>query len=95
MKYRWISLSCECGRSANRIKNVGFTARYELVLHWRCSGCKRAVYVVKLLSDCWRHCPEPEDVEHVEQTGRFAFGPDDTRFLRSLGVAPPRRRLGF
>lgn len=86
MKYRRLSLCCECGRCPNRIKNIGFTAGHELVLHWWCSGCKRAVYVVKSLSDCWRYCPEAEDSEHVEQTGRFAFGPDDTRFLRSLGV---------
>ena len=86
MKYRRVSLRCECGRRANRIKDIGFTAGHELVLHWRCPGCKRVVYVVKLLSDCWRHCPQPENVQHVEQRGQIAFGPDDTRFLRSVGV---------
>ena len=86
MKYRSLSLRCECGRRANRIKDVGFTAGHELVLHWQCSRCRRFVCVVKLLSDCYRYCPEPENVEHAEQTGQSAFGPDDTRFLRSLGV---------
>ena len=57
MKYRRVSLRCECGRRANRIKDIGFTAGHELVLHWRCSGCKRVVYVVKLLSDCWLQLP--------------------------------------
>jgi hypothetical protein len=86
MKYRKLTVCCECGRCANRIKNIGFTARHELVLHWWCSGCKRKVYVIKSLSDCWRQCPEPENSANVEETGQLAFGPDDTRFLRSLGV---------
>lgn len=79
-------MCCECGQRTHRIKNIGFTAGHELVVHWWCSGCKRSVYAVKSLSDCWRSCSEPPDLEHVEQTGRFAFGSDDTRFLRSLGV---------
>ena len=86
MKYRRLSLRCACGRRTNRIGDVGFTAGHELVLHWRCSGCKRVMYVVKELSDCWRHCPQPRDAEPVEQPGQLAFGPDDARFLRSLGV---------
>jgi len=86
MKYRSFSACCECGRRANRIKDIGFTASHELVVHWWCSECKRAVYVVKSLSDCWRYCPEREGFAHVQQTGRAAFGPEDTRFLRSLGV---------
>ena len=86
MKYRMLSVCCECGRCANRIKNIGFTAQHELVLHWWCSGCKRDVYLVKSLSDCWRCCPEPEGFANVGETVRPAFGPDDTRFLRRLGV---------
>jgi hypothetical protein len=44
------------------------------------------VYLVKSLSDCWRRCPEPESFANVEERDRLAFGPDDKRFLRSLGV---------
>jgi hypothetical protein len=86
MKYRRLPVSCECGRCANRIKNIGFTASHELVLHWWCSGCKRSVYLVKSLSDCWRHCPEPRDFGPAGETRQLAFGPDDSEFLRSLGV---------
>jgi len=86
MQYRSFSACCECGRRAHRIKEIGFTASHELVVHWWCSGCKRAVYVIRSLSDCWRYCPEREGPAHVEQAGRSAFGPEDTKFLRRLGV---------
>lgn len=86
MRFRKLPLCCECGRCPHRITDVGFTSAHELVLRWWCTGCKRAVYTVRSLSDCWRYCPEPERCEHVEETGRFAFGPEDTRFLHSLGV---------
>jgi hypothetical protein len=56
-----------------------------LVVHWRCSWCKRAVYRLKPLADCWRKCPETEGLARVEES-EFQFGPDDVRFLHSIGA---------
>jgi hypothetical protein len=88
MRYETLRLICECGQHSTRIREVGFTADHQLVLHWRCLACKKYVYVVKSLSDCWRDCPREEDAKTtaiVDQTLREP----DIRFLRSLGVTLP------
>src|SRR5690349_8285742 len=46
MRYETLQLSCECGQTTTRIREVGFTADHQLVLHWRCLACKKYVYVV-------------------------------------------------
>ena len=88
MRYETLQLHCECGQHTTRIREVGFTADHQLVLHWRCVACKKYVYVVKALSDCWRDCPREEDRE-AREAAPPAFPDDDVRFLRSLGVTLP------
>lgn len=84
MRYETLRLRCECGRATSRIREVGFTADHQLVLNWKCTRCKRLVYVFKALSDCWRDCPTIQ---------RESGGPEEERmnafdvvFLRRLGI---------
>ena len=86
MKFRQISLCCECGRAPSRIEKVGLTAEHQLVFHWQCSACKKMVYIVKDLADCWNDCPEREDPSSVKATdGRFDYRTEDAKFLRKMG----------
>ena len=55
--YERIELSCECGWHPTRLREVGLTVDRQLVIYWRCSHCRRQVYRVKPLADCWRECP--------------------------------------
>jgi hypothetical protein len=91
MKFQQLPLSCVCGRAASRIKQVGLTADKQLVIHWRCSQCRQYIYVVKALSDYWRDCPKPEEVQEVtpSRTDLVPYGDPDTKFLHSLGVRFP------
>ena len=57
--YERIEVSCECGRQPARLREVGLTVDRQLVIYWRCSGCRRQVYRVKPLAECWRECPAP------------------------------------
>jgi hypothetical protein len=84
-----LSLYCTCGRAASRIKHVGLTADHQLVVGWWCSPCKRNVYVLKALSDCWRDCPKPMHRRHAVAPKRIASDPD-ARFLHRLGVKFPK-----
>jgi len=74
MSYRHFSLRCGCGAAPARIDEVGVTDERELVIHWWCQQCQKAVYASKALSDCWRECPRAEDAGFDEQ------------FLESIGV---------
>jgi hypothetical protein len=87
MTYRTLTVQCHCGRQSASIKEVGFTSDHQLVLHWRCPGCKSYVYGLKPLSDCFDVCPEEADVESPisEQTVEEM----DARFLQALGVRFP------
>ena len=85
MTFRQLSLCCVCGRAASRIKQVGLTADHQLVIRWWCPPCKRNVYLVKSLSDCWRDCPKPEDSPEASEP--------DRRFLHELGVRFPEETL--
>ncbi|MBZ5579624.1 MAG: hypothetical protein LAP40_23960 [Acidobacteriia bacterium] len=87
MRYETLQLNCECGQHTTRIREVGFTADHQLVLHWRCVACKKYVYVVKSLSDCWRDCPQ-EEAKTVDMP-QEVVKEQDLRFLRSLGVTMP------
>jgi len=89
MRYETLQLSCECGQHTTRIREVGFTADHQLVLHWRCLACKKYVYVVKSLSDCWRDCPQEESRQVEESADDTMIREHDARFLRSLGVTLP------
>jgi hypothetical protein len=90
MRYETLQLHCECGQHTTRIREVGFTADHQLVLHWRCVACKKYVYVVKSLSDCWRDCPQQEEAPSSQaEPTQDAMREHDIRFLRSLGVTLP------
>lgn len=85
MEYRKLPLSCECGGVPKRISSVGLSATHDLVIQWRCPWCRRNVYLVKSLSECWRDCfaevpvsPSKPDLQVDTQ--------DDRRFLHSIGV---------
>ena len=88
MRYETLQLHCECGQHTTRIREVGFTADHQLVLHWRCVGCKKYVYVVKSLSDCWRDCPQEDEAKKGNLDSEL-LREHDIRFLRSLGVTLP------
>lgn len=89
MRYETLQLHCECGQHTTRIREVGFTADHQLVLHWRCVGCKKYVYVVKSLSDCWRDCPQEDEAKKKGDLDSELLREHDIRFLRSLGVTLP------
>jgi hypothetical protein len=77
MKFRRLSLVCECGHAAKSFQSVGFTSEYELVIHWKCTKCGKLAYLVKTLANCCRECPEVEE------------SPDlDAQFLQSMGIQP-------
>ena len=89
MRYETLQLHCECGQHTTRIREVGFTADHQLVLHWRCVACKKYVYVVKSLSDCWRDCPQEEELKGGGDLSQDLVKENDIQFLRSLGVTLP------
>jgi hypothetical protein len=85
MSYRHLSLTCECGEVPDRILEVGFTAQHELVVHYWCSECRRAVGFSKPLTDCWRDCPEPEVVPELPAPQALETAAD-AKFLQSIGI---------
>ena len=85
MEYQELPLSCECGTAPKRILSVGLSTAHELVIQWRCSVCRKGVYVVKPLSECWRDCPTPVAAV-VANLPLTVDTPDDRAFLHSLGV---------
>ena len=92
MKYRTLSLQCQCGRPSTRIREIGFTADRQLVVHWRCPDCKSYVYGLKPLDDCFLICPTADELgETSEQpeTCSQRLSQKDADFLRKLGVKFP------
>ena len=89
MTYRTLSLQCRCGRASGRIREVGFTADHQLVLHWRCPDCKSYVYGLKPLDDCWEACPTEEELQEAAEPGEGSVAETDVRFLQKLGVRFP------
>jgi hypothetical protein len=87
MRFRKLPLRCECGRSPKEIREVGLTAEHELVIRWFCSGCKRHIFVVKTLSDCWRECPTRPAGKITGEAIETDIS--DLQFLRSMGVRFP------
>jgi hypothetical protein len=87
MTFRKLFFQCECGRSAARVRDLGVTARQELVVRWRCAGCKRRVLIVTKLSDCWGPSIQSGRGQTMaDQEDVTAF---DIQFLRSLAVRLP------
>ena len=89
MRFRAMSLFCECGRAASRVKRVGLTPQHQLVIHWWCFGCKRDVFLLKELSECWRDCPKADEVQEPTPWSEEPMTEPDANFLRSLGVKFP------
>ena len=91
MRFRELSLCCrECGnRVPFRIRRVGLTPLHQLVIHFWCGGCKRDIYLLKDLADCWRECPDgAQELTVVEPNPELMREPD-AAFLHTLGVAFP------
>jgi hypothetical protein len=87
MSYRHLPLLCECGEVPDRILEVGFTADHELVVHFWCAECHRAVHLSKPLTECWRECPEPEPVPQFQLAQAEEATDSDAKFLQSLGIS--------
>jgi hypothetical protein len=88
IEYRTFPLTCECGRVPKRILAVGLSATHDLVIHWRCPWCRKHMYLVRSLSDCWRDCfyETPADRANSKVPKDTT---DDRRFLHSIGVRFP------
>ena len=86
--YQRIELSCECGRQPARVREVGLTADRQLVIYWRCSQCRKHVYIVKSLADYWRECP---GTVTPQQVAAPAFEAEDALFLRRVGIRFPEQ----
>ena len=89
MRYRTLTLHCQCGKPSSRIREIGFTADRQLVVHWRCSECKSYVYGLKPLDDCFEICPTEEELADAEVPSEEAGPQKDSDFLRDLGVKFP------
>ena len=94
MRYRTLSLHCDCGAPSSRIREIGFTADRQLVVHWRCSECKSYVYGLKPLDDCFLICPTEEELAEAEvpaegEPAQQVSSQKDADFLRDLGVKFP------
>lgn len=89
MKYRTLSLHCDCGRPCSRIREIGFTADRQLVVHWRCPDCRSYVYGLKPLEDCLQICPTEEELEEPGESGQEPVAGNDAEFLHKLGVKFP------
>src|SRR5690348_13181088 len=92
MKYRALSLQCNCGQPSSRIREIGFTADRQLVVYWRCSSCRSYVYGLKPLDDCYQICPTEEELAEADKADEAAVPQDesnDVEFLHGLGVRLP------
>jgi hypothetical protein len=81
--YQRIRLACNCGRQPSGLRELGLTPDRQLVVHWRCSLCRKKVYVVRPLADYWRECPSPgapATPQPIDDDSGDAF------FLRSVGI---------
>ena len=90
MRFRQFALSCECGLVPTRIRQVGLSTEHQLVIHWWCIGCRKAMYVVKDLAECWEECPKPADPDIVPAPAYdLERQRTDAKFLRSMGICFP------
>ena len=86
MRFRELPLRCVCGLSPTAIGQVGLTAEHQLVVRWRCTGCKMEVYVLKDLADCWRDCAKPETAAAASGLNQELVRHADEEFLHRMGV---------
>jgi hypothetical protein len=90
MKFRQFALSCECGLIPTRIRQVGLSTEHQLVIHWWCMGCRKAMYVVKDLAECWEECPKTVDPDIVPAPAYdLERQRGDVNFLRRMGICFP------
>jgi hypothetical protein len=90
MEYRALSFSCECGQAPLRITQVCLTTDHQLLIRWWCAGCKKMVYAIRPLGECWKDCPATASTGNIVIKDReFDPGSEDARFLQSLGVKLP------
>jgi hypothetical protein len=70
---------------------VGLTSYFELAAKWFCPECRKDVYAVISLADCWRECSPNGDGEGLteELLEAAAVSASDANFLHSLGVRFP------
>jgi len=57
----------------------------QLVIYWRCSQCRKHIYIVKSLADYWRECPS----QTALIAGKPVCGSEDALFLRRVGIRWP------
>ena len=67
MRFRPLSLTCECGLSPLHFMQIGLTPQHQLAIVWWCDACQRNICVLKDLSDCWRDCPQTGDLEDIAE----------------------------
>jgi hypothetical protein len=90
MKFRQFALCCECGLVPTRIRQVGLSVEHQLVIHWWCMGCRKSMFVVKDLAECWEECPKEDEfgVTAVTKPDPEAQA-GDVNFLHRLGICFP------
>ena len=87
MKFRPFPLSCQCGLGPARIKQVGLSADHQLVIHWWCLQCRKAIYVVKDLRQCLEESAGAEYPDGCAEISTEASAPGgDASFLGSMGI---------
>ena len=90
MRFREFKLCCECGLVPARIRQVGLSTEHQLVIHWWCQGCRKAMFVVKDLAECWEECPTRDEPAVSAAT---AYDLDrqrgDANFLHRMGICFP------
>ena len=87
MKFRPFPLICECGLTPARIKQVGLSAGHQLVIHWWCLRCRKAIYVVKDLRQCLLESAGAEDPDACVEIPTEAPVPGgDAKFLERMGI---------
>jgi hypothetical protein len=90
MRFRQLALCCECGLIPTRIRQVGLSTQHQLVIHWWCMGCRKSMFVVKDLTECWEECPKPEEAGVTAVAAEdMESCQADVRFLQSLGIRFP------
>ena len=90
MRFRQFPLHCECGLIPTRIRQVGLSTEHQLVIHWWCMGCRKAMFVVKDLAECWEECPQPGDIGVTAVAASdLECHQGDVNFLHRLGIRFP------
>ena len=90
MKFRQFALCCDCGLAPTRIRQVGLSTDHQLVIHWWCMGCRKAMYVLKDLAECWEESPTPEDFSVTSVPAEdLECHRGDVNFLHRLGIRYP------